>query len=194
MKKKLALAVAIIVSILPVNALRCLGYRLLFGYTIRNARIGFGTILVVENVHLENCRIGIFNQFIGPMSISIEPGARIGNQNIFICGSWTKTARNNKTPYERTLRVGADALITSNHFFDVAGSLSVGRGTWIAGTGSQFWKHGAGVLDRNISIGDSCYIGSAVRFAPGSGVGNNVIVGLGSVVTRRIEAPNAMVA
>lgn len=194
MKKKLTLAIAALVSILPVNALRCLGYRLLFGYTIRNSRIGLGTMLVAENAHLENCHIGRFNQFLGPMSVSIGSGARIGNHNTFTCGSWTKTAGNKGTHYERALQVGADVLITSNHFFDIAGSLNVGRGSWIAGQGSQFWTHGAGASDRNISIGESCYIGSAVRFAPGSGVGDNVIVGLGSVVTNRIEASSAMIA
>lgn len=193
-KEKLTLTMAAVISILPVNALRCLGYRLLLGYTIRNSRIGFGTILAAESVHLDNCRIGRFNQFIGPMSVVIGSGARIGSHNAFICGSWTKTQQGEARHYERALRVGADVLITSNHYFDVAGSLEVGRGTWVAGTGSQFWTHGAGTLDRNVSIGESCYIGSAVRFAPGSGVGDNVIVGLGSVVTKTIEATSAMVA
>jgi acetyltransferase-like isoleucine patch superfamily enzyme len=58
---------------------------------------------------------------------------------------------------------------------------------------SQFWTHGAGVIDRDIQIGRDCYLGSAVRFAPGSGIGNNVIVALGSVVTEKFDISKAMI-
>ena len=59
--------------------------------------------------------------------------------------------------------------------------------------GSQFWTHGAGVVDRNIQIGRDCYLGSAIRFAPGSGVGDNVIVAMGSVVTKKFEESMVMI-
>ena len=85
-------------------------------------------------------------------------------------------------------------MITSNHYFDVVGAFVLGNNSWIAGTGSQFWTHGAGVQERNITIGEHCYLGSAVRFAPGSSVGDNCIVGLGSVVTKKFNSNNAMIA
>ena len=59
--------------------------------------------------------------------------------------------------------------------------------------GSQFWTHGAGVVDRNIQIGRDCYLGSAIRFALGSGVGDNVIVAMGSVVTKKFEESMVMI-
>ena len=70
----------------------------------------------------------------------------------------------------------------------------MGQGSWIAGRDSQFWTHGVNVTDRNIRIGRNSYIGSAVRFAPGSGVGDNIIVGIGSVVTKVIDASNALIS
>ena len=85
-------------------------------------------------------------------------------------------------------------MITSNHYFDVAGTFVLGNNSWIAGIGSQFWTHGAGVQERNITIGERCYLGSAVRFAPGSSVGDNCIVGLGSVVTKEFNSNNAVIA
>ena len=66
-------------------------------------------------------------------------------------------------------------------------------GSIIAGRESQFWTHGNGI-NKTVEIGESCYIGSASRFSPGAKVGNNVIVGMGSVVTKQIDCNNAMVA
>jgi acetyltransferase-like isoleucine patch superfamily enzyme len=70
----------------------------------------------------------------------------------------------------------------------------LGRESWIAGCGSQFWTHGISVMDRDIVIGEECYIASAVRFAPGSGIGNKVIVSMGSVVAKKIADDNIIVA
>ncbi|RMD70426.1 MAG: hypothetical protein D6819_04325, partial [Gammaproteobacteria bacterium] len=59
-------------------------------------------------------------------------------------------------------------------------------------TGSQFWTHGGGKAEHDIDIGAQCYIASAVRFAPGSGVGDRCVVALGAVVTKRFEASGVM--
>lgn len=193
MNRKTGLLIATLISTLPSSALRCALYRLTFGYRINNARIGFGTVILASSVTLDRCRLGRFNRFLGPMSVSVGPRANIESHNVFDCGDWAADAEH-ADRYDRTLNIGADTFITNYHYFDIAGELSIGAGTWIAGRGSQFWTHGVNVTDRNISIGEKCYIGSAVRFAPGSGVGDNVIVGIGSVITKRVEVSNAVVA
>jgi acetyltransferase-like isoleucine patch superfamily enzyme len=188
---KLKLVLAALISILPLNALRVLGYRLL-GYKI-SGRIGFGTVIAVSAAQMEKCKIGLFNLFIGPMQVEIGSGASIGDRNTFSCGFWTTKAEYKDKNYARSLRIGANSLVTSGHYFDVAGSFILGEGSWIAGLGSQFWTHGAGVADRDIQIGCDCYIGSAVRFAPGSCVGDNSIVAMGSVVTKKFAVSRAMI-
>ncbi|MFZ5909647.1 MAG: acyltransferase [Chloroflexota bacterium] len=188
---KVKLVLAVLVSTLPFNALRLLGYRLL-GYKI-SGRIGFGTVIAVSEARIENCKIGMFNLFIGPMKVEIGRNARIENRNTFSCGFWTAQEQYRDRRYARSLQVGANTLITSGHYFDVAGSFAVGDRSWIAGVGSQFWTHGAGVSDRDIQIGRDCYIGSAVRFAPGSAVGEDVIVAMGSVVTKKFDVNKAMI-
>jgi hypothetical protein len=75
---KLKLVLAALISILPFNALRVLGYRLL-GYKI-SGRIGFGTVIAVSSVQVEKCKIGPFNLFIGPMTVQIGEGAAIGDR------------------------------------------------------------------------------------------------------------------
>jgi acetyltransferase-like isoleucine patch superfamily enzyme len=193
MKRKTGLAVALLISLMPFSALRCSLYRLVFGYTIRKSSIGLGTVIHTSRAVLDHCTIGRFNRFLGPMSVSIGAGSTIESHNVFDCGDWAADD-NHAARYARTLLIGSDTLITNHHFFDVAGSLSIGDGTWIAGRGSQFWTHGVNVEDRNVSIGSQCYIGSAVRFAPGSSVDDNVIVGIGSVVVRSIAASGALIA
>ncbi len=186
---KVKLVLAVLVSILPFNALRLLGYRLL-GYKI-SGRIGFGTVIAVAEARIEKAKIGAFNLFVGPMTVRIGEGTSIGMLNIFTCGFWTALPENERKRYARALTLGAGVLMTSGNYFDLAGAFTMGDRTWV-GVGSQFWTHGAGATDRNIQIGRDCYIGSAVRFAPGSAVGENTIVALGSVVTKRFTETKVM--
>jgi acetyltransferase-like isoleucine patch superfamily enzyme len=185
-------ALALLVSILPLNALRSLGYRLL-GYRIHASRIGFGTVIAVEEAVITRAKVGHFNLLIGPIKVSIREGASIGNRNTFSCGYWVLKSQYKESDYTRTLQIGAEALITSGHHFDLAGRFELGDRSWIAGTGSQFWTHGVGVRDRDIQIGSDCYLGSAVRFAPGSKIGNHVLVAMGSVVSGVISIDHALV-
>ena len=122
--------------------------------------------------------------FMGPMKVVIGQHSSIGNFNIFYSGG----------DYEQSLIIEEDVLITHHHVFDVTGSLNIGSKTWIAGRGSQFWTHGAGVNDRDISIGKACYIASSVRFSPGSTVSDNTLVAMGAVVTKKFDQPNIMIA
>ncbi|NOY99055.1 MAG: hypothetical protein GXP40_07620 [Chloroflexi bacterium] len=189
---KLRLVVAGLISILPLKALRAFAYRVILGYTVRGAAIGFGTVIAVEEATLQRCTIGWFNLFAGPMSLTIKENASIGHRNTFTCGYWTTREEYREANYERRLEIGENSLITSNHYVDAAGAFTLGKGSWIAGMGSQFWTHGAGIVDRNIHIGEDCYLGSAVRFAPGASIGNNILVAMGSVVAGKFEMDNAM--
>ncbi len=187
---KVKLALAVLISILPFNFLRLLGYRLL-GYKI-SGRIGFGTVIAVSSANIEKAKIGAFNLFVGPMTVKIGKGTSIGMLNVFTCGFWTALPENARKRYARALTIGADVLMTSGNYFDLAGAFTMGDRTWVGGVGSQFWTHGAGTTDRDIEIGHDCYIGSAVRFAPGSAVGDNTIVALGSVVTKKFTDTKVM--
>jgi acetyltransferase-like isoleucine patch superfamily enzyme len=190
--KKIKIVLAGLICVLPLNGLRVFGYRLL-GYKIRDSRIGFGTIIAVDTATLDTCKIGPFNLFIGPMKVHIHRGASIGNRNEFICGYWVLRDEYKDVQYLRSLEVCDEALITSRHYFDLSGSLTLGERSWIAGIDSQFWTHGAGVRERNIKIGSDCYIGSAVRFSPGSAIGDRVIVAMGSVVSGVLSESNALI-
>ena len=179
------------ISILPFNQLRVFGYRLL-GYKISQSKIGFGSLIVVDNFFLNRSKIGWFNIFIGPLNVSIEENVSIGHQNKFVCGYWVLQNQYKEFNYSRTLQIEQSALITSNHYFDITGTFILGKRSWIAGVDSQFWTHGAGTQNRTIKIGNDCYIGSAVRFAPNTSIGNNSLVALGSVVSNQFQTENVL--
>jgi len=192
MPSRIKLGLAIGVSVLPLNAMRVFGYRLL-GYDITDSHIGLGTVIAVDAATIRSARIGPVNLFLGPIDVVVEPGATIGNRNEFSCGSWVLEARYRDYGYTRSLNIGAGATITCRHFFDIAGTMHLGERSWIAGLSSQFWTHGAGATERDIKIGTDCYIGSVARFAPGSSIGNNVLVAMGSVVSGALTVDNALV-
>lgn len=179
---------------MPTNKLRCFLYRTIFNYKIYRSRIGWMTIIAVDGAKLIECHIGHKNIFIGPMNISINKNAKIGSRNIFECDLFTIEKQYNNANYERNLIIEDNARISKSHYIDVAGSFTLRKNSWIAGIGSQFWTHGAGVRDRNIIIGENCYIGSAVRFAPGSSIGNNNLIGLGSIITKKFTSKNVIIA
>lgn len=192
----LKLILALFISVVPMARLRGMLYGSLFGYSIApSARIGFLTIIVVRSFVLgENARIGLLNMFRGPIDISIGAGSRIGKLNRFTCAWHVTQERFKAWNYTPRLTLGQNCLVLDEHFFDVYGAITMGDGSWIAGHGSQFWTHGLSVSDRDITIGARNYIGSAVRFAPGSAIGDDNIVGLGSVVVSKIVCDNHIVS
>ncbi|MDP1664544.1 MAG: hypothetical protein Q8L79_05390 [Methylobacter sp.] len=192
--KKIVLAA--LISAMPLAGLRRWFYRVLMGYEIpASSKTGFLTVIAVSSFRLgEQVNIGMLNLFKGPIDVRIGDSARIGKCNRFTC-SWHITQDRFKgRHYTPRLTLGARSLVLDEHFFDVYGEISIGEGSWIAGHGSQFWTHGLSVEDRDIRIGDNNYIGSAVRFSPGTSIGNNNIVALGSVVLSKLVCDSSLIS
>ena len=76
----------------------------------------------------------------------------------------------------------------------ISSLVCLGDRSWIAGRDSQFGTHGIGVSDRAIVIAQDNYAGSAVRFIPGSAIGNPTLAGLGCIVTRQFCGECPMIA
>ena len=190
--RKVKLVFAALISILPFNFLRVFAYRFFLRYKIGKAKIGLGTIISVDEAEIGSCKIGWGNLFVGPMKMKIGDGSSIYYRNIFSCGFWITREEHADDGYARNLLIAEKTLISSQHYIDVAGNFSLGADSWIAGFGSQFWTHGAGIADHDIFIGEHCYIGSAVRFSPGSSVGDNTLVAMGSIVTKKFDENKVM--
>lgn len=188
--RRLRAAAAWSVSLMPTSGLRVALYRCLFGYRLEGSAIGWRTVIDVESFIACGTRIGRSCEFLGPVRVELGHGVCIGNANHFSCGRWAL----DYPAFLRELRVGPGVLITNGHHFDLAGSVVIGKGTWIAGCGSQFWTHGPTPGKIDVRIGEDCYIGSAARFVPGAAVGDRVMVAVGSVVCGALSANDALVA
>jgi len=194
MINKIKLLIAIIISIMPINAIRVNLYRLLFGYKIKNSKIGFATIININSCKLNNANIGSFNIFTGPFTLVMEEKAHIGFGNTFRCGKWVTDRKFKDMNFKRALKIGKNSSIDNKHYFDIAGLIDIDEGVFISGNHSQFWTHGGDKRDNDITIGKNCYIGSGVMFAPGSGIADNSIVAMGSIVTKKYKKDNTLIS
>jgi len=193
---KLKLVIPLLISLVPSNLLRILLYRIACGYQIPfSARVGFGTLLAVDKVKMGRAFVGWFNVFQGPFTLVVEDDVHVAMFNTFRCGQWVLEENERDDPsLLRLVKLKRNCEMLFFHFVDATGGFELGEDTTVAGRHSQFWTHGTGVRDKSITIGNDCYIGSAVRFAPGASVGNHCVVGLGSVVTSKFNGDHLQIA
>jgi acetyltransferase-like isoleucine patch superfamily enzyme len=193
---RLRLLISLLIALLPLNALRLALYRILLGYRIGpDSRIGMLNLIACKRFDLgPSARIGRGNVFRGAFEFSAGPELFIGDFNVFSCPNTLDHPKLAGRHYATRIAFGADCLVNDGHYLDAHGRITIGDGTWIAGRGSQFFTHGVGARDRDITIGKRCFIGSAVRFAPGSGIGDRNLVGIGSVLVGRIAGDEALIS
>ncbi|MDB4985332.1 MAG: hypothetical protein JWN04_510 [Myxococcaceae bacterium] len=187
MKSKLRRALAAAVCVMPTSSLRKALYTKVLGYSFgAGTRIGWGTQLAVDSFAAgEGVVLSRGNLFVGPIKIVLGDRVFFGRNNRIECGDAAASPEVAHMKYTRTLIIGDDALVNDGHLFDVLGTIHVGKGTWVAGFDSQFLTHGASAMNRDIRIGEKCFLGSAVRFAPGAIVGDRVVVAMGAVVAKQ---------
>ena len=192
--KKIAFIITVAISLMPFNIIRVTLYRLFLRYDIQSSKIGFGTIIAIDQFTADHISIGNFNLLTGPFSFSAKSGCTIGGGNIFRCGKWASSAQFSNRHFGRSIQLDENVTITNKHYFDTVGTTRIGSGSWIAGYGSQFWTHGGNKADIDITIAPNCYIASAVRFAPGASIASETIIGIGSVVTKKFVEPKTLIA
>lgn len=168
------------IGYLPTNFLRIFFYRAIFKYNLNNVRLGFGCRIYCYNFTASNCRFGNYNSFVGPFTIIFKDSCTIGRKNNFFCDDFAVASEK----YKREAIFEENCNISSNHYFDISGKLSVGKNCWFGGIGTQVWTHGPGLKERVVSIGDNCYIGSSSLIGPGARINDYTLVAMGSCLTR----------
>jgi carbonic anhydrase/acetyltransferase-like protein (isoleucine patch superfamily) len=184
-------------------------YRLLFGFRIGpRVRIGV-SILDARSLELgADAEIGHFNLITRVERFQAGSHCRIGSLNIVrggvvLLGSYSHVMRLNvlnaipdhdcTTSPESVLDVAAGSVITSGHRIDFTDRVKLGRNVIVGGRNSSLWTHNRQET-APIEIGDFCYLGSEVRLAPGAGLPNECILGIGAVLTSEIREPRSLVA
>lgn len=135
----------------------------------------------LESVRLaDGSRIGFGNVFRNFHSLELDEYARLGQWN------WA-TAGAAFPKMNQVLRIGQHGAVTSRHYLDCSGGISIGEFSTIAGVRSTFITHGIDPATNRqtsapISIGPFNLVGSNVKFVPGAQTAPRVQIAMGAVV------------
>ena len=209
LKGKPRLALLALFALLPSFAKRP-AYRLCFGYRIgRGVRIGLSIVDAAECEIGDAARVGHLNLIVGVKKLTVGDHVRIGHLNVVRGGDEVRLGR-----YSEIIRMneinsirepdivneadprfllGDGSVVTTGHKIDFTDRVEIGRRTILGGRNSSLWTHNR-QRTRPVEIGDLSYVGSEIRVAPGGAIPSRCVVGIGSVITRRIEGENCLIA
>jgi len=185
-------------------------YRLFLGYRIgRHVRVGLSIIDAARCQIDDDVHIGHLNVITGVSELRLGDHVRIGHLNIIRggelvdLGRYSELIRMNEinsipdpdvvNPVEPRFTLGNGSIITTGHKIDFTDRVQIGRRTIIGGRNSSLWTHNR-QRTLPITIGDFAYVGSEIRMAPGSSLPSRCVVGIGSVITRAIDAGGWLIA
>lgn len=206
---RVRLAGLALVALLP-SALKRPCYRLFFGYRVgKRVRVGLTILDARECVIEDDVRIGHLNVVIGVGKLFIGDHVRIGHLNVVrggsevVLGRYSEIIRMNEinsipdpevvNEIDPRFLLGAGSVVTAGHKIDFTDRVEIGRRTILGGRNSSLWTHNR-QRTRPVIIGELCYIGSEIRVAPGGVIPSRCIVGIGSVVTGRLEGEEQLIA
>jgi acetyltransferase-like isoleucine patch superfamily enzyme len=197
------------IALLP-SFLKCPCYRLFFGYQIgRRVRVGLSIIDAGACQIDDDSRIGHLNVIIGVANLKLGDHVKIGHLNIIrggdqvTLGRYSELMRMNEinsipepdavNPVDPKFSLGNGSIITTGHKIDFTDRVEIGRRTIIGGRNSSIWTHNR-QRTLPIKIGELAYVGSEIRMAPGSALPSRCVVGIGAVVTSKIDAEGFLIA
>jgi acetyltransferase-like isoleucine patch superfamily enzyme len=185
-------------------------YRLFFGYQIgRRVRVGLSIVDARACRIEDDSRIGHLNVIIGVGNLKLGDHVKIGHLNIIRGGAevnlgrYSELMRMNEinsipepdavNPVDPRFTLGNGSIITTGHKIDFTDRVEIGRRTIIGGRNSSIWTHNR-QRTLPIKIGELAYVGSEIRMAPGSALPSRCVVGIGAVVTKKIDAEGFLIA
>ena len=206
---KFRLASLALVALLP-SFLKRPCYRLFFGYRVgRRVRVGLSIIDARACEIGDDTRIGHLNIVVGVGRLEVGDHVRIGHLNIIRGGDEVRLGRYSEiirlneinsipdpivvNPVEPVFHLGEGAVVTTGHKIDFTDRVEIGRRTILGGRNSSLWTHNR-QRTRPVRVGELTYIGSEIRVAPGGVIPSRCIVGIGAVVTGRLEGEYQLIA
>ena len=206
---KLKLFVLGCIALLP-SFLKRSCYRLFFGYKIgKRVRVGVSIIDAQTCAIGDDTEIGHLNIIVGVKALSLGDHVRLGHLNIIRggdevnLGRYAEIIRLNEinsirdpevvNPMEPRFLLGEASVVTTGHKIDFTDRVTIGRRTIIGGRNSSLWTHNR-QRTRPIEIGSFTYVGSEIRIAPGGEIPDRCIVGIGAVITGRVEGEEKLIA
>jgi acetyltransferase-like isoleucine patch superfamily enzyme len=207
--KKGRLVTLSLIAALP-KFLKAPAYRFIFGYKIgKRVRIGVSIIDAAECEIGDDVSIGHFNLFVGTKKLVIGDHCRIGHLNVIRggdevrLGNYSEIIRLNEinsipepdvvNETDPRFLLGDGSVIVASHKIDFTDRVEIGKRVILGGRNSSLWTHNR-QMTKPITIGDNAYIGSEIRIAPGGEIPPRCVVGIGSVITKRLDGENNLIA
>lgn len=209
------LFVAVLCFILPTVILRKIV--VLWGWSMApGSRIGFSFVWAKVLCMRQGCRIGHFNfvriesldmqptayighlNYInGPLSLTMDENAGVGNQNRIFRGALVIRRKISQ------VKLGRYAKITARHSVECLADIVIGNYSTIAGSNTQIWTHGyyhypVGLdrfrIDGGVNIGNNVYVGASCVISMGVTICDAVSIGSHSSVAKSIVEPGLYVS
>lgn len=210
MKSKLRLLLALALSVIPFALGKHL-YRLVWGASIgRKVKVGFGTLILADRMRLDDdVNIGCFNLIV-TSDLRMEKASAIGNfSRVFVnsyssgprsqIGSWVSIMADYRDK-NSVFAMGNESWIFERCYLNVARPVRLGFNVGIGGA-SYLFTHGYWLSQLEgfpvaygaITIADDVWLPWGCFIMPGVTIGEKVVVGACSVVTKSVP-PGALMA
>lgn len=161
------------------------------------ARIGISLILTKNLIMGRNAYIGHGNVFRDLMTVTIADKAMIGQWNWFSAAP--SLAGTSSVVKPHTLELGTQSAITSRHYVDCSGGVSIGAFSTLAGARSTILTHQIDLTENKqttapVCIGNYCFLSSDIRIVSGSSIPDKSVVAMGAVVAGKLSCPETLYA
>lgn len=168
----------------------------LFRYDLHpTSRIGCSWIFPKHLKLGEHARIGHLNFSKGLDLIALDAHATIGNLNWITAHPTSGGIHFAHVPDRRAaLILGEHAAITSQHFFDCASPITIGKFSTIAGLRSQFFTHSIDLMHgrqdtKPVEIGSYCLVATGVVVLPGGRLPDHSVTSAMSLLNKQHTQP-----
>lgn len=193
---KVRLLLAIAIAPLPQRAKRIALTRLLGAKVAQSATIGLSVVDADVLQMGPRSRIGHFTVLRGLRLASLGPGSTVGNFN-WISAAPAFRSQPMGVPDHGRFILGRESAVTSRHYIDCSGGVTVGEFTTVAGVRSTILSHQIDLAEglqsaTTTRIGDFCFISSNVCVTPGASIPDRSVVAMGGVVVGDLAPAGAL--
>lgn len=196
LSRRMRILLSVAIAPMPQGFKRLVMVRLLGARIDRSATIGLS---IVDSDVLDmgpGSRIGHFTVLRGLRRAHLGADAVVGNFN-WITAAMVSQSRGEDATGSGCFTLGRESAVTSRHYVDCAGGVTIGEYTTIAGVRSTILSHqidlAAGVQSTKATrIGDYCFVSSNVCLTPGASIPDRSVVAMGAVVVGHLEQVGAL--
>src|SRR6266850_650824 len=165
-------------------------YRFFFGYRVgKRVRIGVSILEAGVCEIGDHVQIGHLNMIRGGDEVNLARYSELLRLNEINSIREPEVVN----PVDPRFSLGAGSIVTTGHKIDFTDRVDIGRRAIIGGRNSSVWTHNR-QRTLPIKIGEFAYVGSEIRMTPGSALPSRCVVGIGAVVTKKIDDEGFLIA